>query len=144
MVNDRSLQRLASTRVAKLTQLVLPPSHESVLDVMGLIWVDGLETGLQLTGERHAGGRPRSLPEAVYADLESAELCSQYEEFPELDDPDFQNLAYGRVQKFGRQLQPAGHPESSGYTVEIWMDGVAAGLRIVKQEAAGHRPVPVE
>ncbi|HEU4361572.1 MAG TPA: hypothetical protein VFR27_08670 [Mycobacterium sp.] len=144
MLNDPNVQRLASARVAELTKLVLPPSHEPVLDVMALIWVDGLEVGLQLTEQTRLSGLPGSLPEAVYQDLEHAELCSEYDEFPELDDRDFQNFAFSRVQKLGRTIQPAGHPEVSGYTVEIWMDGVGTGLRIVKQDQPECQPSAVD
>lgn len=139
MLTDRNLQRLASARVEQLTKLVLPPSHEPVLDVMALIWVDGLEAGLQMSEQ--PGG---TLTEALFDDLQTAALCSQYAEFPELDDPDFQNLAFGRAQRLNRTVQPAGHPEVSGYTVEIWMDGVATALRIVKHHEAARQPAAVE
>lgn len=141
---EPSLPELASARVAKLTKLVLPPGHEPVLDVMASIWNDGLRAGFQLTGQARAIGLPASVPEDRYEDLRNAEVCSEYEEFPELDDPDFHNIAFSRVQKLSKATLPVGHPEVSGYTVEIWMDGVATGLRIVKQDEAVRQPSTVD
>lgn len=144
VLTDRILQRLAGARVAELTKLVLPPSHEPVVDVMVSVWADGVAAGLQLAEQPDPPGLTATLTEAGYHDLASAGLCSQYEEFPELDDRDFQNLAFARVQKLSRMVQPASHPEVSGYTVEIWMDGVATALRIVKQAETAHQPAAVD
>lgn len=144
MLSDPDLQRLASARVQELIKLVLPPSHEPVLDVMASVWVDGMQAGLQLTEQPTQHDVIGALTDGLYEQLATAGLCSQYDEFPELDDRDFQNLAFSRVQKLSRAFQPASHPEVSGYTVEIWMDGVATALRILKHAEAGRQPVPVD
>src|SRR5690625_442124 len=88
----RNLHRLANVRVEMLTQLVLPPGHEPILDVMAMIWVDGVEAGFQLVEEKSPIGLVSQLAEPLYQRLAGAALCSEYEEFPELDDRDFQDL----------------------------------------------------
>lgn len=128
----RNLHRLATARVEKLTQLVLPPGHTPILDVMAMIWVDGVEVGLEMAEEKTSIGLSSALAEALYERLESAELCSQYEQFPELDDRDFQELACGRVDKISKGIHPNGHPDVTWDKVEIWTDGVATALRIVR------------
>lgn len=133
----RNLQILASARVEKLTQLILPPGHAPVLDVMALTWFDGVEVGFQMT-DRRSLGLTETLAEVLYDELDRAELCHEYEEFPELDDPDFQDLACGRVQKLSRGFHPVGHPEVTWDMAEIWTDGVAAALRISRDQ--GQRP----
>lgn len=136
----RNLHQLAGVRVEKLAQLVLPPGHEPILDVMATIWVDGVVVGLQMSGETTPIGLSSALAEALYERLEGAELCSEYDEFPELDDRDFQNLACDRVEKISRGIHPVGHPDVIWDKVEIWTDGVAAALRItqgVAQQQAG-------
>lgn len=130
----RNLHRLASARVEKLAQLVLPPGHEPILDVMALIWVDGVEVGFQMAGATSVG-LSGALAEDLYGRLESAETCGEYEEFPELDDRDFQDLACHRVEKISRDIHPIGHPDVIWDKVEIWTDGVAAALRIARDEA---------
>lgn len=130
-----SLHRLAGMRAEKLTKLVLPPGHEPILDVMAMIWLDGAQAGLQLDGETTSIGLSTPLPETLYRRLEDAELCSGYDEFPELDDRDFQNLACDRVEKISRGTHPVGHPDVIWDKVEIWTDGVAAALRITREEA---------
>lgn len=130
----RNLHRLAGVRVEKLTQLVLPPGHEPILDVMATIWIDGVEAGFQTVGAT-AIGLSSPLAEDLYERLESAELCGEYDEFPELDDRDFQDLACGRVEKITRDIHPVGHPDVIWDKVEIWTDGVAAALRIARDEA---------
>ncbi len=130
----RNLHRLATARVEKLTQLVLPPGHTPILDVMATIWVDGVEAGLQMVEGTAPVGLCSDLAEALFEQLESAELCSEYEEFPELDDRDFQDLACRRVEKISRGIHPIGHPDVTWDKVEIWTDGVAAALRIARAE----------
>ncbi|BBX23766.1 hypothetical protein MTER_31770 [Mycolicibacter terrae] len=128
----RNLHRLAGMRVEKLAQLVLPPGHEPILDVMATIWLDGVVVGLQMSEEKTSIGLSSALAEALYERLESAELCSEYEEFPELDDRDFQDLACRRVDKISQGIHPAGHPDVMWDKAEIWTDGVATALRIVR------------
>ncbi|MEO6792188.1 MAG: hypothetical protein ABI253_01845 [Mycobacterium sp.] len=130
----RNLHRLASARVEKLTSLVLPPGHAPILDVMAMIWVDGVEVGLQMAEVKTPVGLSSALAEVLYERLESAELCSEYEEFPELDDRDFQDLACRRVEKISKGIHPIGHPDVIWDKVEIWADGVAAALRISRDE----------
>jgi hypothetical protein len=130
-----NLHRLAGMRAEKLTKLVLPPGHEPILDIMAMIWLDGVQAGLQLDGEPTSIGLSTPLAEALYQRLEDAELCSEYDEFPELDDRDFQNLACDRVEKISRGIHPVGHPDVIWDKVEIWTDGVAAALRITREEA---------
>ena len=132
-VSTWNLQRLAHARVEKLTQLVLPPGHEPILDVMASIWVDGVEVGFQMA-EAASVGLSHVLAEDLYQQLEGAELCSQYQEFPELDDRDFENLACDRVEKISHAVHPEGHPDVVWDKVEIWTDGVAAALRIARDE----------
>ncbi|MEB3050689.1 hypothetical protein KV112_13230 [Mycolicibacter sp. MYC123] len=133
VVSTWNLHRLASARVEKLTQLVLPPGHEPILDVMASIWVDGVEAGFQMA-EAVSIGLSGALAEDLYQQLEGAELCSEYDEFPELDDRDFQDLACGRVEKISHGIHPVGHPDVIWDKVEIWTDGVAAALRIMRDE----------
>ncbi|KLO31658.1 hypothetical protein ABW16_02215 [Mycolicibacter heraklionensis] len=134
----RNLHMLAGVRAEKLTGLILPPGHERVLDVAVLIWVDGVEAGMQMiepSPQSGTIGLTDDLAESLYDELESAGFCSEYDEFPELDDPDFQDLAYGRVAKLGKMAQPIGHPEVTWDMVEIWTDGVAAALRVARDRA---------
>lgn len=129
----RNLNMLAGARAEKLTGLILPPGHEPVLDVVAMIWVDGVQAGLQMVEpapQSRTAGLTDDLTEALYDQLEGAGFCSEYDEFPELDDPDFQDLAYRQVAKLGRMVQPDGHPEVTWDMVEIWTDGVAAALRV--------------
>ena len=129
-----NLHKLATARVEKLTQLVLPPGHEPILDVMAMIWVDGLEVGLQMAEGAPSVGLFSALADELYRQLEEAELCGEYEEFPELDDRDFQNLAARRVEKISNGIHPIGHPDVTWDKVEIWTDGVAAALRLARAE----------
>lgn len=134
----RNLHMLAGARAELLTGLILPPGHERVLDVVVLIWVDGVEAGMQMiepSPQSRRIGLTDDLAEALYDQLAGAGFCSEYEEFPELDDPDFQDLAYGRVSKLGKMTQPIGHPEVTWDMVEIWTDGVAAALRVARDRA---------
>jgi hypothetical protein len=133
-VRVRNLHRLATMRVEKLTQLVLPPGHEPILDIMAMIWVDGVEVGFQMVDEVTSIGLFTPLAEALYERLKGAELCSEYEEFPELDDRDFQDVASRRVDKISKGIHPIGHPDVTWDKVEIWTDGVAAALRIARDE----------
>ncbi|MGV0624745.1 hypothetical protein [Mycolicibacter minnesotensis] len=131
----RDLRTLADARAVKLARLVLPPSHEAVLDVVAQIWLDGVEVGLQMTQPSPPAPScviTDALESDLYTELAGAALCGQYDEFPELDDPDFQDLAYQRVGRIGRATQPIGHPESTWDTVEVWTDGVAAALRVAR------------
>ncbi|WP_024443699.1 hypothetical protein [Mycobacterium sp. UM_WGJ] len=134
----RNLNMLAGVRAEMLTGQILPPGHERVLDVVVLIWVDGVQAGMQMT-EPSPQSRPLGLSddvaESLYDELEGAGFCSEYDEFPELDDPDFQDLAYARVSKLGKMTQPMGHPEVTWDMVEIWTDGVAAALRVARARA---------
>lgn len=134
----RNLHMLAGVRAEMLTGLILPPGHERVLDVVVLIWVDGVEAGMQMvepSPQSRTPGLTDDLAESLYDELERAGFCSEYDEFPELDDPDFQDLAYGRVSKLGKMTQPIGHPEVTWDMVEIWTDGVAAALRVARDRA---------
>ncbi|CAJ1499215.1 hypothetical protein [[Mycobacterium] holstebronense] len=134
----RNLHMLAGVRADMLSGLILPPGHERVLDVVVLIWVDGVEAGMQMiepSPHSRTLGLADDLAESLYDELESAGFCSEYDEFPELDDPDFQDLAYGRVSKLGKMTQPIGHPEVAWDMVEIWTDGVAAALRVARDRA---------
>lgn len=135
-----SLRMLAGARAEMLAGLIVPPSHEPVLDVVALIWVDGVETGLTMI-EPPAGnfGLTDDLAEALYGELAGAGFCSEYAEFPELDDPDFEELAYRRVGKLAKAVQPIGHPEVTWDLAEIWTDGVAAALRVARRRVQ-HRP----
>ncbi|BBZ21982.1 hypothetical protein [Mycolicibacter hiberniae] len=135
-----SLRMLAGARAEMLAGRIVPPSHEPVLDVVALIWVDGVETGLAMS-EPPAGtlGLTDDLAEALYDELAGAGFCSEYAEFPELDDPDFQELASRRVGKLAKAVQPIGHPDVTWDMAEIWTDGVAAALRVVRR-GAQHRP----
>ncbi|WP_286134960.1 hypothetical protein [Mycobacterium sp. UM_Kg1] len=133
---QHSLRMLAGARAQMLAGLIVPPSHEPVLDVVAAIWLDGVETGLTMS-EAPAGtlGLADDLAGALYDELAAAGFCSEYAEFPELDDPDFQELAYGRVSKLAKAVQPIGHPEVTWDLTEIWTDGVAAALRVARRQA---------
>ncbi|MDQ2628699.1 hypothetical protein [Mycolicibacter senuensis] len=133
-VDVRNLRRLARTRAELLTRLVLPPGHDPILDIMATIWLDGLTAGFQMVEHPTPVGVSSRLADALYETLAGAELCSEYEEFPELDDADFQDLACGRVDKITHGIHPAGHPDVIWDKVEIWTDGVAAALRIARDE----------
>lgn len=135
----RSLNMLAGSRVEKLTQLVLPPGHEPILDVMAGIWLDGVEAGFQMAECTTTLGPASPLTDTLYRRLESAELCSEYEEFPELDDRDFQDLARRRVDKISKGIHPIGHPDVTWDKVEIWTDGLATALRITEREGRPQR-----
>ena len=131
----RSLQMLAGARAKMLTGLILPPGHQRVLDVVALIWTDGVEAGMRMIEPSPACGLTDDLAASLYYELEGAGFCSEYDEVPELDDPDFQDLAYGRVSKLGKMTQPIGHPEVTWDMAEIWIDGVAAALRVARDRA---------
>lgn len=64
--------------------------------------------------------------------IENADICSEYAEFPELDDRDFQKLARGRVRKLMHAFMPTDHPEATDLVLEVWMDGLATGLRMAR------------
>ena len=70
-----------------------------------------------------------------YSKAENAEIGSEYLEFPELDDRDFQLLARARVQKLTKMFMPSNHPPVNDLMVSIWVDGLAAGLRMAKEDA---------
>lgn len=70
----------------------------------------------------------------AYQAAENAEIGSEYLEFPELDDHDFQRLARGRVQKLTKMFMPSNHPPVFELMVSIWVDGLAAGLRMAKED----------
>ena len=131
----RNMHVLAGARAEMLTGLILPPGHEPVLDVVAMIWVDGVEAGLQMIELSPTCGMTDDLAEALYDQLAGAAFCSEYDEFPELDDPDFQDLAYQQVAKLAKMVQPAGHPEVTWDMVEMWTDGVAAALRVARDRA---------
>lgn len=63
---------------------------------------------------------------------EDAQIGSEYDEFPELADHDFQRLARARVQKLTRMIMPASHPGVNELMVSIWVDGLATGLRMAQ------------
>ncbi|RAV03691.1 hypothetical protein [Mycolicibacter senuensis] len=134
-VGVRNLHSLARARAELLTRLVLPPGHDPILDVIAMIWLDGAAAGFQMVEHPAPAGLTTPLAGALYDRLAGAELCSEYEEFPELDDSDFQDLACGRVEKISHGIHPAGHPDVIWDKVEIWTDGVAAALRITRDEA---------
>lgn len=131
----RNLHMLAGTRAEKLAGLILPPGHEPVLDVVVMIWVDGVQAGLSMIEPPRTFGLTDDLAETLYEELAAAGFCSEYDEFPDLDDPDFQELAYRRVSGLGKMVQPAGHPEVTWDMVEMWIDGVAAALRVDRDRA---------
>lgn len=62
--------------------------------------------------------------------VENAEIGSQYDEFPELEDRDVQNLARARVRKLMKAFMPADHPAATEYMLEVWLDGMATALRM--------------
>ena len=66
--------------------------------------------------------------------VENAPFGSEYDEFPELDDPDFQKLAEARVRKLTKMFMPANHPVVDGLMMSIWIDGLATGLRMAKED----------
>lgn len=70
-----------------------------------------------------------------YTTAENAEIGSEYLEFPELDDRDFQKLARARVQKLTKMIMPSNHPPVNELMVAIWVDGLATGLRMAKEDA---------
>ena len=70
-----------------------------------------------------------------YTKAEKAEIGSEYLEFPELDDRDFQLLARARVQKLTKMFMPSNHPPVNDLMVSIWVDGLASGLRMAKEDA---------
>lgn len=134
----RTLHMLAGARAEKLAGLILPPGHEQVLDVVAMIWLDGVKAGMQLiepSPQSRTCGLSDELPGALYDSLRDAGFCSEYDEFPELDDPDFQDLAYAQVTKLGKMVQPAGHPDQTWDMVEMWTDGVAATMRVARDWA---------
>lgn len=67
-------------------------------------------------------------------DLENEQVGSEYVEFPELEDRDFQRLARARVRKLTKMLMPASHPGVDELMVSIWIDGLASGLRMAQDD----------
>ncbi|MCV7315470.1 hypothetical protein H7J77_07945 [Mycolicibacillus parakoreensis] len=68
--------------------------------------------------------------------VENAAVGSEYDEFPELEDRDVQNLARARVRKLMRTFMPADHPPATEYMLEVWMDGMATALRMTRDNDA--------
>ncbi|OBJ72987.1 hypothetical protein [Mycobacterium sp. 1274756.6] len=66
--------------------------------------------------------------------VENAAIGSEYDEFPELEDPDFQDLARTRVRTLMRTFMPADHPPATEYLLEVWIDGMATALRMARDE----------
>ncbi|MGV0635803.1 hypothetical protein ABQE69_15680 [Mycolicibacillus trivialis] len=66
--------------------------------------------------------------------VENAAVGSEYDEFPELEDPDFQKLARARVHKLMKTFMPADHPPATEYMLEVWIDGMATALRMARDE----------
>lgn len=64
----------------------------------------------------------------------NAEFCSQYAEFPWLEDRDFQDLARERMRRFGHEFLPPSHHDVTEYLLEIWLDGMATCLRMVRED----------
>jgi hypothetical protein len=64
--------------------------------------------------------------------IDNAEIGSEYDEFPELEDPDFQSLARTRVRKLGKTFMPSDHPPVTELMLEVWVDGLATGLRMTQ------------
>lgn len=136
-MTEPDFQMLARARLEKVEALVMPPGHPPVFGYLVSIWADGLTAGMQMDGG--GGSAPSaeqqltaSLPESLYRVLESPAALSQYAEFPELTDRDFEDLAIDRVHKLIRQVQPRSHPEVSAMAAEIWIDGVATALRLTR------------
>lgn len=65
-------------------------------------------------------------------DVENAVVGSEYDEFPELEDRDFQDLARARIRKLGKTFMPSDHPPVSELMIAVWIDGLASGLRMAK------------
>lgn len=65
-----------------------------------------------------------------YQAAADAAIGSEYLEFPELDDRDFQKLARERVGKLTKMFMPSNHPPIVELMVSIWVDGLASGLRM--------------
>lgn len=70
----------------------------------------------------------------AYATAANAEIGSEYLEFPELDDRDFQKLAHARVHKLTKMFMPSNHPPVVELMVAIWVDGLATGLRMAQED----------
>ncbi|HEX7321587.1 MAG TPA: hypothetical protein VF299_01445 [Mycobacterium sp.] len=68
--------------------------------------------------------------------IENAPIGSEYLEFPELEDRDFQKLAHARVRKLTKMFMPSNHPPVDELMVSIWVDGLATGLRMTKEDPA--------
>ncbi|BBX13780.1 MULTISPECIES: hypothetical protein [Mycobacteriaceae] len=71
----------------------------------------------------------------AYTAAESAAIGSEYLEFPELDDRDFQRLAHARVGKLTKMFMPSNHPPVMELMVSIWVDGLASGMRMAREDA---------
>jgi hypothetical protein len=71
----------------------------------------------------------------AYTAAENAAIGSEYLEFPELDDRDFQKLAHARVQRLTKMFMPSNHPPVLELMVSIWVDGLATGLRMAGEDA---------
>ncbi|HET9876062.1 MAG TPA: hypothetical protein VFQ37_09880 [Mycobacterium sp.] len=68
-------------------------------------------------------------------DYQNAKIGSEYLEFPELADRDFQRLARARVQKLTKMFMPSNHPPVFELMVSVWVDGLATGLRMAREDA---------
>lgn len=70
----------------------------------------------------------------AYTAAQNAAIGSEYLEFPELDDRDFQKLAHERVKKLTKMFMPSNHPPVVELMVSIWVDGLASGMRMAREE----------
>lgn len=66
--------------------------------------------------------------------ISDAEVGSEYDEFPELEEKEFQELARARVKKLMKTFMPSDHPPATEFILEVWVDGLATGLRMSKED----------
>ncbi len=66
------------------------------------------------------------------SEILNAQFGSEYDEFPELTDRDFQKLARDRVRQLTKIFMPASHPGVEEFLLELWIDGLATGLRMAR------------
>lgn len=64
--------------------------------------------------------------------IADAEVGSEYDEFPELEERDFQDLARARVRKLMKTFMPSDHPPATEFLLEVWVDGLATAMRMTR------------
>lgn len=137
MREERTFEALGVVRLAKIEKWVMPPGHPPVFEHLVSIWLDGLAAGLALDGDDQpvlpAEARAAlTLPAGLYARLESPDVFTEYDEFPALNDRDFEDLSIARVGSLIRRAQPGSHPEVSAIAAALWVDGVGTALRFLR------------